>query len=79
MPLTDDQVQEVFAALEAQSQEWEAEGPRDDGDFMVTLLSGAWLMREKGKAYDAFMDSVRKGAEGEQLWGNLNHMCNGRW
>ena len=68
VPLTDDQVQEVFAALDAKSQEWEADGPRDDGDLRVTLLGSAWLMREKGKAYDAFMGSVRTGTEGEQFW-----------
>jgi hypothetical protein len=30
-------------------------------DFRVTILGGAWLMEEKGKAFDAFPGAARKG------------------
>ena len=65
--LTDEQVQEVFDALEQKRQEWADDVVGYDGDFNITLTGGPAVMREHGLAFQAFKGLVRQGSPAE-LW-----------
>ena len=64
-PLTDDQLQEVFDAMERKRQEWADDEVPYDGEFKVSLVGGAWLMKQRGAAFDAWRGAVRQGSPAE--------------
>jgi len=64
--ITDEQLQEVFDAMEQKRQEWAHDEVGYDGEFKITLIGGPWLMKKRGEAFHAWRGAVRQGSPAEQ-------------
>ena len=70
--ITDEQLQEVFDAMEQKRREWADDDASYDGEFKVTLVGGPWLMKQSGEAFHAWRGGVRKGSPAEQWCGQYS-------
>lgn len=67
--VTDEVIEEAWAALEAKRRQWSLEEEREGEDFTTNILGGEWTRKHKGKAFDAIKSAAGGGAP--SLWCRL--------
>ena len=70
--LTDEQIEQAFTALRAEKEKYAGDDDEEVVDWQVSVLGGAWTLRHRGVAFNAFRSAPRVGSVAEQWAADYN-------
>ena len=70
--LTDEQIEQAFTALRDEKEKYAGDDDEEVVDWRVSVLGGAWTVRHRGVAFNAFRSAPRVGSVAEQWAADYN-------